>query len=274
MATLKNTTFNDTGYIQLPIGTTAQRPASPTVGMMRYNTTTTAVEAYTSSGWVNMTTGGIPSVYQSATLYAQLNDTKIYSAGTLTANTVNLVNFTSFGTDEVSTSLTVLKSAAGCQVKIPQGDPGTSFSVTLWYRSNSGSSAGMLFSKFTAVDAGSYGNDIWDGGGGGGIYLNNGDGTANPYANSGSYNFKSTSWQHWAFTWNGSTASLYINGSLIGSAGTYKTFSGYVGQWSIGSWAGNYFGDYALNNARFYKFAVFGSALSASDILAIYNAGM
>jgi hypothetical protein len=274
MASLKNTTIDDTGYIQLPSGTTAQRAASPTVGMMRYNSTTTAVEAYTASGWVNLASAAVPAVYQSATLYAQLNNTQIYNTNVLSADVVNLVNYTSFGTDEVNTSLTVLKSAGGCQVKIPQGNPGTSFSVTVWYRSNSGSSAGMLFSKFTAVDAGSYGNDIWDGGGGGGIYLNNGDGTANPYANSGAYNFKSTAWQQWAFTWNGSTASLYINGSLIGSAGTYKTFSGYVGQWSIGSWAGNYFGDYALNNARFYKFAVFGSALSASDVLAIYNAGM
>lgn len=57
MATLKNTTINDTGYIQLPSGTTGERPASPTNGMMRYNTTTTNIETYTSVGWVNITSG-------------------------------------------------------------------------------------------------------------------------------------------------------------------------------------------------------------------------
>ena len=37
MATLKNTVFNDIGSITLPVGTTAQRPASPTDGMLRFN---------------------------------------------------------------------------------------------------------------------------------------------------------------------------------------------------------------------------------------------
>ena len=33
MATLKNTTIDDTGYMGLPSGTTAQRPVSPVAGM-------------------------------------------------------------------------------------------------------------------------------------------------------------------------------------------------------------------------------------------------
>ena len=52
MATLKNLTINDTGHIQLPTGTTGERPGSPTVGMVRFNTTTTSVEVYTAAGWV------------------------------------------------------------------------------------------------------------------------------------------------------------------------------------------------------------------------------
>lgn len=51
MATLKNTTINDTGFLSLPPGTTAQRPASPVVGMIRYNTTLGFSEQYTSDGW-------------------------------------------------------------------------------------------------------------------------------------------------------------------------------------------------------------------------------
>jgi hypothetical protein len=56
MATLKNTTINDTGFIQLPAGTTAQRPASPANGMIRVNTTTSALEAYVGGAWLNLIT--------------------------------------------------------------------------------------------------------------------------------------------------------------------------------------------------------------------------
>lgn len=44
---------SSTGAAILPLGTTAQRPSSPTNGMIRYNTTTTKVEAYQNGGWVN-----------------------------------------------------------------------------------------------------------------------------------------------------------------------------------------------------------------------------
>lgn len=40
-----------TGYFDLPAGTTAQRPVSPLIGAMRYNTTLDAAEIYTSAGW-------------------------------------------------------------------------------------------------------------------------------------------------------------------------------------------------------------------------------
>jgi hypothetical protein len=40
-----------TGYFDLPAGTTAQRPASPTTGNLRYNTTTGFAEVYTGAGW-------------------------------------------------------------------------------------------------------------------------------------------------------------------------------------------------------------------------------
>jgi hypothetical protein len=57
MATLKNTTINDTGYIQIPVGTTAQRPASPTSGMIRFNTSLGYVEVYnTTYGWTELRT--------------------------------------------------------------------------------------------------------------------------------------------------------------------------------------------------------------------------
>lgn len=56
MANLKNLTINDTGFLGLPSGTTAQRPASPTAGMIRYNTTLSTIEFYNGSSWANYTT--------------------------------------------------------------------------------------------------------------------------------------------------------------------------------------------------------------------------
>ena len=48
ISTFKNTTVDDTGFIRLPTGTTAQRPSVgvSTQGMMRYNTTLSKFEGY------------------------------------------------------------------------------------------------------------------------------------------------------------------------------------------------------------------------------------
>ena len=40
-----------TGAAQLPVGTTAQRPASPVTGQLRYNSTTASTEVYNGSVW-------------------------------------------------------------------------------------------------------------------------------------------------------------------------------------------------------------------------------
>jgi hypothetical protein len=51
MATLTNLTINDTGFIQMPSGTSAQRPGTPTAGMIRYNTDNARTELYDGSKW-------------------------------------------------------------------------------------------------------------------------------------------------------------------------------------------------------------------------------
>lgn len=52
-ATTGRLTYADsaTGGMFLPSGTTAQRPASPATGMMRFNTTTGLVEVYNGTSW-------------------------------------------------------------------------------------------------------------------------------------------------------------------------------------------------------------------------------
>lgn len=52
MATLKNLTVNDTGFIRLPQGTTAQRPGSPVAGQIRFNTDFSRNEVYNGTAWV------------------------------------------------------------------------------------------------------------------------------------------------------------------------------------------------------------------------------
>lgn len=48
-----NLTFLGTGVLQLPSGTTSQEPGVPSVGMMRWNTTTGRLEVYDGSTWRN-----------------------------------------------------------------------------------------------------------------------------------------------------------------------------------------------------------------------------
>ena len=43
-----------TSAIQLPAGTTAQRPGVPVNGMLRYNSDTGKIEAYANGGWVDL----------------------------------------------------------------------------------------------------------------------------------------------------------------------------------------------------------------------------
>lgn len=55
MATLKRITIdNAQGFIELPAGTTAERPASPEEGMIRYNTDTDSPEYYNGTIWAEM----------------------------------------------------------------------------------------------------------------------------------------------------------------------------------------------------------------------------
>lgn len=93
MATLKNTTVNDTGNFTLPIGTTAQRPASPTVGMLRYNTTIGTLEQYNSTGWETIG-GNIPVIAGiSGTVYNGIANSLTISGNYFGLNSVT-VRFT------------------------------------------------------------------------------------------------------------------------------------------------------------------------------------
>ena len=73
MATVASLTVNDTGYIQLPAGSTAQRPGSPSTGMIRYNTDVNRLEQYNGSAWQPFP--GCPHLYRDRqTLYPEVQE--------------------------------------------------------------------------------------------------------------------------------------------------------------------------------------------------------
>lgn len=64
-----NLLVNDVGYLQVPVGTTGQRPSSTANGMMRYNTTITSFEGYYAGAWSSL--GGVKSVDGKAYIQAE-----------------------------------------------------------------------------------------------------------------------------------------------------------------------------------------------------------
>lgn len=69
-------TFSNTDSISIPIGTTAQRPGSPTNGMIRYNTDLVQFEGYDGTGWFVLNDGGYTvSTVQSVTASGTINST-------------------------------------------------------------------------------------------------------------------------------------------------------------------------------------------------------
>jgi hypothetical protein len=78
---------SSTGYFDLPAGTTAQRPVSPSAGAARFNTTTGSVEFFDGTNWIS--TNLIPTVNSvTGTIYV----------GTASTLTLSLSNATEFVT--------------------------------------------------------------------------------------------------------------------------------------------------------------------------------
>lgn len=76
MGTLKNTTIDDTGYLGLPTGSNAQRPVSPEVGYLRFNTTDNVLEIYDGTQWSNLTQNFID---EGITIHLDASNTNSYS---------------------------------------------------------------------------------------------------------------------------------------------------------------------------------------------------
>jgi len=135
-------TMSGTGSLKIPSGTTAQRPSSPTVGMIRYNTSNSEVEGYIGSDWKSFST------------------TFVASGGTETDATISGVTyrihaFTSSGTFQVTAG------SSNIDVLIVAGGGGGGGSTA-----GGGGAGGLIYQAAVGVLVGSYTITIGAGGAG------------------------------------------------------------------------------------------------------------
>jgi hypothetical protein len=106
-----NPTFLGTGALTLPSGTDGQRPASPVVGMIRFNTTVGVLEQYTNSGWVGIEPAPtISSVTLPSTQTAVLDGDTVTIAGTGFKSGCIVKFIASGGTQYISPTVTFISS--------------------------------------------------------------------------------------------------------------------------------------------------------------------
>lgn len=77
-----NVDSTSTTYLRLPVGTTAQRPATPATGQIRYNTSITQFEGYNGTAWASI--GGGATGAGADTIFV-LNDRTVTQSYTIPA---------------------------------------------------------------------------------------------------------------------------------------------------------------------------------------------
>ena len=128
-----------TGYFDLPVGTTAQRPGSPADGMIRFNSTLSQTEEYRDSGWFGLS-----------------NKSTVTGGTTTTSGGYTIHTFTSNGT------LTVAGQAKnGVDYLLVAGGGGGGNS-----RAGGGGGGGMTVTTGASIPVGTYTITVGAGGGG------------------------------------------------------------------------------------------------------------
>lgn len=102
-----NVLLSGTGVLDLPVGTTAERPGSPNNGMIRYNSSLSRYEGYSGSAWGQLgggaTGGGTDQVFYTND---QSVDTDFTLTGTLNAMSAGPITIASGVTVTVSSGAT------------------------------------------------------------------------------------------------------------------------------------------------------------------------
>lgn len=261
MAQLKSLTIDDTGFLKLPSGTTAQRPTSPATGVMRFNTNLNCSEYYNGTNWINPITGSISD--PSATGFLVSNTFTTLFTGTYAIHAVGggagasaswHGNFygSGGGSGYYNTTYVLLQVGQVLTINIGSGGSGSAWNGS----GGAGGTTTVIMSGSTILSASGGnpgGNAIGGSGGSGG-----GPGPANSDFRAGSGGFNGSNGQNAAGT--GGTGQLnvaYGNGTNLfippGGTGSYAG-SSYV-------WDGIYlFGSGAMAGGNTAGIAAGGGA--------------
>jgi hypothetical protein len=234
MAILKNVTVNDTGFIDIPSGNIAQRPASPTPGMIRFNTEIGVTEYWNGSRWIDPATGLGPKITRGLIFDVDAND-----AASNVGYGFCWADVSRFG---LPMDITFPDARGAFQYDLTYNtgylntqSPGTvaqtisnarldtdTHTISFWIRFNAFTSS---FDKLFSYNAG--GTDrspsLWRIPNGYAIHWKYNPGNTGPDVyrtglNTGTQ-FSPNVWYHVTGTKNGATFTAYVNGISIGSVG-------------------------------------------------------
>lgn len=157
-----------TGADKIPSGTTAQRPASPQVGHIRYNTTESKYEVYTTGGWQYLSTTAYPILIEYLVIAGGGGGRSVSSGG-------GSYGMGAGGGGGYRSSISGEFSGGGASAEsVFAATPGTAYTVTVGAGGpNTNNGSNSVFATITSLGGGSYSSG---GSGGGGDF--NGAATA------------------------------------------------------------------------------------------------
>jgi hypothetical protein len=269
MANLINLTVNDTGFLGLPSGTLAQRPASPQTGYIRFNTTLGVTEYYNGTFWIDPATGRAaegPIITTNTLFHVDAAKPSSYAKNRNLWYDIsgNGRHFSLNGTTSFNASNdgSINFGDNAGYASIQSLNLQQNFTLEIWCFII-GNSAGLFGQGPTAVSQGLH--VLWDATRGivFGLYSNDLD--------TPSYGLTYGTWHQFAFTHNNSNAvkQFYADGVLINSHTGSAVYTG-SGQFNIGSIYSSPV--YANMRGRIAIARGYNTILSASDILQNFNA--
>jgi hypothetical protein len=116
--TLDVATRDGTGSMLGPKGTTAQRPASPVVGYIRYNTTTDCYEQYTALGWAGIAAPPVITTISPTTFNGESGTTITVNGANFSAGSI--VTFITNGGTPYNAGATTFVSSSQVTATTPQ----------------------------------------------------------------------------------------------------------------------------------------------------------
>jgi hypothetical protein len=269
-ASIVGLTVGTTDAIALPMGTTAQRPASTSTGMIRYNSDNGAIEGYVGTGWGIIISGGT-FLASNLSLYYDFGNASCYSGSGSTVTDLSGNGHT--GTLQNSPTYSASNggifnfSASNQYISTSYLLPAAPRSHGYWVKCNNFASfpSGLFIAG--TQEGGAYTYLGVYGGAGGEIYYYLGNNTG---GNTTGYALTTGVWYHLFETISASGAmNVYKNGVAVvttsGSAGGAAASSTF----GVGALGG---GGYPLTNGSIGKVTVYNIELTASQVLSNFNA--